>query len=128
LCLARQGNSEVTAHFASEKVANFGVAGTPGSRVRGWIPVNRVPRAHSQPFATLFTTLPNQIATFHRSPAYRRSSLSHPGLSDGILIEKHGQWYVAYIEEIPGVNTQARTLVETRRNLKNLAQWAKPLS
>jgi predicted RNase H-like HicB family nuclease len=33
-------------------------------------------------------------------------------------IEKRGKWYVAYVEEIPGVNTQGRTLVEARRNLK----------
>lgn len=31
---------------------------------------------------------------------------------------KRGKWYVAYVEEIPGVNTQGRTLVETKRNLK----------
>ena len=34
------------------------------------------------------------------------------------VIEKRGKWYVAYIEEIPGVNTQGRTLPEARRNLK----------
>ncbi len=34
------------------------------------------------------------------------------------VIEKRGKWYVAYIEEIPGVNTQGRTLAEARRNLK----------
>ncbi len=34
------------------------------------------------------------------------------------LYEKRGKWYIAYIEEIPGVNTQGRTLVETRKNLK----------
>ena len=34
------------------------------------------------------------------------------------VIEKRGRWYVAYIEEIPGVNTQGRTLAEARRNLK----------
>jgi len=34
------------------------------------------------------------------------------------VIEKRGRWYVAYIEEIPGVNTQGRTLGEARRNLK----------
>jgi predicted RNase H-like HicB family nuclease len=34
------------------------------------------------------------------------------------VIEKRGQWYVAYVEEIPGVNTQGRTLAETRRNLR----------
>lgn len=31
---------------------------------------------------------------------------------------KRGKWYVAYVEEIPGVNTQGRTLVEAKRNLK----------
>lgn len=34
------------------------------------------------------------------------------------VIEKRGKWYVAYVEEIPGVNTQGRTLSEARRNLK----------
>lgn len=34
------------------------------------------------------------------------------------VIRKKGRWYVAYVEEIPGVNTQGRTLPETRRNLK----------
>ena len=34
------------------------------------------------------------------------------------VIEKRGRWYVAYVEEIPGVNTQGRTLAEARRNLR----------
>jgi len=34
------------------------------------------------------------------------------------VIEKRGRWYVAYVEEVPGVNTQGRTLAEARRNLK----------
>jgi len=34
------------------------------------------------------------------------------------VIEKRGRWYVSYIEEIPGVNTQGRTVAEARRNLK----------
>lgn len=34
------------------------------------------------------------------------------------VIQKRGRWYVAYVEEIPGVNTQGRTLTETRRNLR----------
>jgi len=34
------------------------------------------------------------------------------------VIEKRGKWYVVYVEEIPGVNTQGRTLVEARHNLK----------
>lgn len=35
------------------------------------------------------------------------------------IIEKRGKWYVAYIEELPGVNTQGRTLTEARHNLKD---------
>ncbi len=34
------------------------------------------------------------------------------------VIKKTNRWYVAYVEEIPGVNTQGRTLNETRRNLE----------
>ncbi len=31
---------------------------------------------------------------------------------------KSGKWYVGYVEEIPGVNTQGRTLAEAKKNLK----------
>ena len=34
------------------------------------------------------------------------------------VIEKRGNWYVGYVEELPGVNTQGRTLKEVRENLK----------
>lgn len=34
------------------------------------------------------------------------------------VLQKRGRWYVAYVEEIPGVNTQGRTLAEASRNLK----------
>ena len=34
------------------------------------------------------------------------------------IIEKHGEWYVGYIEEISGVNTQGRTVEEVEENLK----------
>ncbi len=33
------------------------------------------------------------------------------------VIEKHGKWYVAYVREVPGVNTQGRTRKSARRNL-----------
>jgi len=38
------------------------------------------------------------------------------------IFEKHGRWYMAYVEEIPGVNTQGRTLSEARENLKEALQ------
>jgi len=34
------------------------------------------------------------------------------------VIEKRGKRYIGYIEEIPGVNTQGRTLKELRENLQ----------
>ncbi len=35
------------------------------------------------------------------------------------VYEKHGDWIVAYLEEIPGVNTQGRTKEEARTNLED---------
>lgn len=32
---------------------------------------------------------------------------------------KRGKWYVGYVEEIPGVNTQGKTLTEAKANLKD---------
>lgn len=31
---------------------------------------------------------------------------------------KRGKWYIGYAEEIPGANTQGKTLNEVKRNLK----------
>jgi len=38
------------------------------------------------------------------------------------VIEKHGRWYVGYIKQIPGVNTQGRTVCSTLRNLAEAFQ------
>lgn len=34
------------------------------------------------------------------------------------VIRKRDKWYIGFVEEVPGVNTQGRTLAEVRRNLK----------
>lgn len=34
------------------------------------------------------------------------------------VYKKSGHWYLGWVEEIPGVNTQGRTLKETKSNLK----------
>ena len=34
------------------------------------------------------------------------------------VFQKMGKWYVAWVEEIPGVNTQGKTLKEARENLR----------
>ena len=34
------------------------------------------------------------------------------------VFEKDGEWWIGYVEELPGANTQGRTLDEARENLK----------
>ena len=36
--------------------------------------------------------------------------------------EKDGLWWIAYIEELPGANTQGATLDEARENLKDAVE------
>lgn len=38
------------------------------------------------------------------------------------VYKKDTNWYVGWVEEIPGVNTQGKTLKETRENLKDALQ------
>ncbi|MCI2429753.1 type II toxin-antitoxin system HicB family antitoxin [Candidatus Acetothermia bacterium] len=34
------------------------------------------------------------------------------------VFEPDGDWWIAYVEELPGANTQGRTLEEARANLR----------
>lgn len=34
------------------------------------------------------------------------------------IFEKIDDWYIGYVEELPGVNTQGKTLEEARENLR----------
>jgi predicted RNase H-like HicB family nuclease len=34
------------------------------------------------------------------------------------IYERDGKWWLAYVEELPGANTQGATLEEARENLK----------
>jgi len=34
------------------------------------------------------------------------------------IFEKTNDWYIGYVEELPGANTQGRTLEEARENLR----------
>jgi len=40
-------------------------------------------------------------------------------------IEKRGDWFIAYIKEMPGVNTQGRTFVEASRNVEDARRMVK---
>lgn len=35
------------------------------------------------------------------------------------IYKKSGKWYLGWVEEIPGVNTQGETLKEVKENLKD---------
>jgi len=35
------------------------------------------------------------------------------------VFEQDGDWWIGYLEELPGANTQGRTLAEARENLKD---------
>ena len=34
------------------------------------------------------------------------------------VYQKHGDWYLGWVEEVPGVNTQGKTMKEVKENLK----------
>ena len=38
------------------------------------------------------------------------------------VYEKRGKWWIGYVEELPGANTQGETLEETKENLKESVQ------
>jgi len=38
------------------------------------------------------------------------------------VYQKDEDWWIAYVEELPGANTQGRTLKEARENLKEAVQ------
>jgi predicted RNase H-like HicB family nuclease len=38
------------------------------------------------------------------------------------VFERHGKWWIGYVEELPGANTQGLTIEETRENLKEAVQ------
>jgi len=38
------------------------------------------------------------------------------------IFEKVGEWWLGYVEELPGANTQGKTLDEARENLREAVQ------
>ncbi len=38
------------------------------------------------------------------------------------VFERDGDWWIGYVEELPGANTQGRTLLEARENLKEAVE------
>ena len=39
----------------------------------------------------------------------------------GVFV-KDGDWYMAYVEELPGANTQGKTIEEARENLREAVE------
>ena len=44
------------------------------------------------------------------------------------VYEKRGDWWIGYVEDLPGANTQGRTLEEARRNLEEAIRLVLELS
>jgi predicted RNase H-like HicB family nuclease len=42
-----------------------------------------------------------------------------------LVVQKRGDWYIAYVKEVSGVNTQGRTFVEAQRNLDDALRMVK---
>ena len=38
------------------------------------------------------------------------------------VFERAGDWYIGYVEELPGANTQGKTIDEARENLREAIQ------
>jgi predicted RNase H-like HicB family nuclease len=38
------------------------------------------------------------------------------------IFEKVGEWWLGYVEELPGANTQGETIEEARENLREAVQ------
>jgi len=38
------------------------------------------------------------------------------------VFQQHGEWWLGWVEELPGANTQGKTLDEARENLKEAVQ------
>ncbi|MDE3091749.1 MAG: type II toxin-antitoxin system HicB family antitoxin [Chloroflexota bacterium] len=38
------------------------------------------------------------------------------------VFEQYDKWWIGYVEELPGANTQGKTLEEARKNLKEAVQ------
>jgi len=38
------------------------------------------------------------------------------------IFERAGEWWLGYVEELPGANTQGKTLDEARENLREAVQ------
>ena len=41
------------------------------------------------------------------------------------VIQKRGDWYIAYVKEVRGVNTQGRTFAEAQRDLDDALRMVK---
>ena len=62
-----------------------------------------------------------QRAVFRGTAILRNSFVLKPQTLTAVF-EPSGGWWAARIEELPGANTQGRTIEEARRNLREAAQ------
>jgi predicted RNase H-like HicB family nuclease len=61
------------------------------------------------------TDVPTLMAARHSRKSCHRGCCMHNEFT--AIIEKDGEWYIAYCPEIPGANGQGRTIEECRESL-----------
>ena len=66
--------------------------------------------------AASFSLSAVNLPVFDKPPGVGYTQCTMIGQFTAVYI-KQRRWYVATVEEIPGVNTQGRTLAEAKRNL-----------
>jgi predicted RNase H-like HicB family nuclease len=55
---------------------------------------------------------------------FRRSQEEKMGANYTAVIQKHGDWWIGWVEEIPGVNSQGQTREELIENLRDALEEA----
>jgi predicted RNase H-like HicB family nuclease len=57
----------------------------------------------------------NMFIQMHNHTSFKGRSIMNKFTA---VFERDGDWWLGYVEELPGANTQGRTLEEARENLK----------
>ena len=63
-----------------------------------------------------FSRYPFQMKDYHKIQEYAIFEVMKREFT--AIYKKSGKWFLAWVEEIPGINTQGKTLKEAKENLK----------
>lgn len=71
--------------------------------------------------------LPYAQGGIHKEKDVAKESVKKAGRAEAMerfaaVFEQEGDWWMGYVEELPGANTQGRTLEEARDNLREAVE------